>query len=345
VRSELSQELAASYGTERQLATLQEALEREADAGASVGKAYHSALTYQAASTIERAFRLQGLLYSPQTIYFAYAGLVAQDSDNGAHALELLETALAREDSVRLLPLIDPDLTPSRRAEIGRQWYALEDRALEDDLEWVFDEGEPWLQAYAVGLAEAWFPRELAPELERLAASGDPMVRPLARQVIDGHGENGMPMSSVERAAALRQVELFSGLAADDLLQIASVAEERTFQAGDYLFYEGEEGDYMYLILEGRIRIEVGGREIAVSGSGKSTGEFAILDRRPRSASARALENTRTLAIHSADMGQILADNYSLVEGLFSYFTGIIRNMTEELFRVRAETTAESDDK
>jgi CRP-like cAMP-binding protein len=186
-----------------------------------------------------------------------------------------------------------------------------------------------------VGLAEAEFPRQLAPELERLAASGDPVVRTLARRAIEADGENGMAMSSVERAAALRQVDLFGGLAADDLLQIASVAEERTFEAGDYLFYEGEEGDYMYLVLDGRIRIEVGGREVAVIGAGKSTGEFAILDRRPRSASARAIDDTRTLAIHRADMAQILADNYSLVEGMFSYFTGIIRNMNEELFRAR----------
>jgi hypothetical protein len=335
VRSELTQELAASYGTERQLATLQGELEEDSSDGAAVGKAYESALAYQAASTIERAFRLQGLLYSPQTIYYAYTGLVDEDAVHSAHALELLETALARDDAARLLPLIDPDLTPSRRAEIGRQWYPLDDRDLEDDLERVFEGGEPWLQAYAVGLAEARFPRELAPELERLATSGDPVVRPLARHAIDGHGENGMAMSTVERAAALRQVELFGQLAADDLLQIASVAEERAFNAGDYLFYEGEEGDYMYLVLEGRIRIEVGEKEIAVIGPGKPTGEFAILDRRPRSASARALEDTRTLAIHSADMGQILADNYSLVEGLFSYFTGIIRKMNEDLFRVR----------
>jgi hypothetical protein len=335
VRSELTQELAASYGTERQLATLQDALQGESGDGVSVGKAYEGALAFQASSTIERAFRLQGLLYSPQTIYFAYAGLVGEDAAHSAHALELLETALARDDAARLLPLIDPDLTPARRAEIGRQWYPLDDRDLEDDLEQVFEGGEPWLQAYAVGLAEARFPRELAPELERLADSGDPIVRPLARQAIEDHGENGMAMSSVERAAALRQVELFSQLAADDLLQIASVAEERAFKAGEYLFYEGEEGDFMYLVLEGRIRIEVGEKEIAVIGAGKPTGEFSILDRRPRSASAHALENTRTLAIHSADMGQILADNYSLVEGLFSYFTGIIRHMNEDLFRAR----------
>jgi hypothetical protein len=34
-------------------------------------------------------------------------------------------------------------------------------------------------------------------------------------------------------------------------------------------------------------------------------------------------------------MAQILADNYSLVEGMFTYFTGIIRNMNEEVFRAR----------
>jgi AAA family ATP:ADP antiporter len=344
VRSELTQELEASYRTERQLATLQDALGEESSDGSAAGRAYESALAYQATSTIERAFRLQGLIYSPQTIYFAYAGLVAEDADYSAHALELLETALARDDAARLLPLIDPDLTPARRAEIGRQWYPLDDRDLEDDLEHVFERGEPWLQAYAVGLAEARFPRELAPELERLATSGDPVVRPLARHAIDGQGENGMAMSSVERAAALRQVELFGQLAADDLLQIAAVAEERSFPAGEYLFYQGQEGDYMYLVLDGRIRIEVGDQEVAVIGPGKPTGEFAILDHRPRSASARALEDTRTLAIHSADMGQILADNYSLVEGLFSYFTGIIRNMNEELFRVRSASGADDEE-
>ena len=342
VRSELAQELEASYGTERQLATLQAGLNERAASGTagdgvSVGKAYESALAYQATSTIERAFRLQGLIYSPQTIYFAYAGLTAEDADYSAHALELLETALAREDAARLMPLIDPDLTPARRAEIGRQWYPVDDHDLEEDLERVLESGEPWLQAYAIGLAEAEFPQQLAPDLERLATSGDPMVRPLARHAIEGHREGSMTMSSVERAAALRQVELFAGLAADDLLQIASVAEERSFEAGEYLFYEGEEGDYMYLVLEGQIRIEMGAREVGVSGPGKSTGEFSILDRRPRSASAVAVERTRTLAIHSADMSQILADNYSLVEGMFSYFTGIIRNQNEELFRARAE--------
>ena len=200
-----------------------------------------------------------------------------------------------------------------------------------DHLEWVFDEGEPWLQAYAVGLAEAWFPRELAPELERLAASGDPMVRPLARHVIDGHGENGMAMSSVERAAALRQVELFSGLAADDLLQIASVAEERTFGAGDYLFYEGEEGDYMYLVLKGRIRIEVGGQEVTVVGPGKSprgsSRSSTAAPGRPAHGRSRTPARWRFTA---PTWGRSWPER-SPVEGLFSYFTGIIRNMTEEL--------------
>jgi hypothetical protein len=44
-------------------------------------------------------------------------------------------------------------------------------------------------------------------------------------------------------------------------------------------------------------------------------------------------------------MGQILADNYSLVEGLFGYFTGIIRKMNEERFRERSTSDAGTEER
>jgi CRP/FNR family cyclic AMP-dependent transcriptional regulator len=141
-----------------------------------------------------------------------------------------------------------------------------------------------------------------------------------------------MALSSVDKAAALRRAELLSGLGADDLLQLAAVAEERSFERGEYLFYEGEDGDYLYLILEGRIRADRGGAEVYIAGPGETIGTFSILDREPRSASARAIEPASTLAIHRADLAQILADNYSLVEGLFIYLTRIIRRMNERQF-------------
>ena len=141
-----------------------------------------------------------------------------------------------------------------------------------------------------------------------------------------------MAMSSVEKAAALRRTDLLSQLGADDLLQLAAVAEELTFEAGEYLFYEGEEGDYLYVVLSGSLRAEKGGQEVTVAGPGEAIGTFSVLDDQPRSTSMVAVERTRTLAIHRADMAQILADNFSLVEGLFKHLTGIIRAMNERVF-------------
>lgn len=331
VRSELDRELATAYDVERRRASLA-AVRAEGQLPDEPSRAYADALSYLAETTIERAFRLQGLLYAPQTIYFAYAGLTGGSSVHAAHALELLETSLTREDASRILPLIDPDVPLERRVEIGRQWYPLEDQGLAEDLEDLFEDGEPWLQAYAAGLAGVAFAERLGPELERLAASGPAIARGLARTAIENGGSTEMALSSVDKAAALRKAELLSGLGADDLLQLAAVAEERRFERGEYLFYEGEEGDYLYVVLDGRIRAERGGAEIQVAGPGETIGTFSILDRAPRSASAVAIEPTQTLALHRADMAQMLADNYSLVEGLFNYLTRIIRRMNEQQF-------------
>lgn len=331
VRRELDRELAEAYDLQRQIDVVKAVRRHEAVHERLIGL-YEEALQNTATAAIERAFRLQGLLYPPQTIYFAYAGLTEGDTTHSAHALELLETSLDRSDAARIIPLIDPDVTPRRRAEIGGAWYDLPERELAEDLERVLESGEEWLQAYAVAVAGALHPDRLGPEIERLAATGPPTVRAVAQDVSRDEGEDGMPLTVVEKATALRRAELFGEMGADDLLQLAAVAEEREFSADETLFYEGEEGDYLHVILDGRLRVERGEQEVFEAGTGDTVGTFSILDRRPRSAGAVAVEPTRTLAIHRADMAQILADNYSLVERIFDYLTGIVRDMNERVY-------------
>lgn len=331
VREELERELSSAYDLERQIVVAADAR----DSGAvpdEAGRLYEDALRHAAESAIERAFRLQGLLYSPQTIYFAYAGLTEGDTTHSAHALELLETSLGREDAARLLPLIDPDLSPDRRAELGGAWYDLPRRDLVEDLERVFESGEPWLQAYAVPLAAEVALERLGPQLERLASTGPEPVRALARRATRPEEVDDMAMTVVEKAAALRRAEILGELGAGDLLQLASVAEERDFDDGEPLFYEGEEGDYLYVVLDGGITVEHDGQEVFRAGPGDTIGTFSILDRRPRSAGAVAVGTVRTLSLHRADMGQVLADNYTLVERIFEYLTGIIREMNERVY-------------
>ena len=66
------------------------------------------------------------------------------------------------------------------------------------------------------------------------------------------------------------------------------------------VFFENEEGDFFFMILEGRIKVTIlgdDGREIILSmlGPGDFFGEMALLDNEPRSATAIAVEESELL--------------------------------------------------
>jgi CRP/FNR family transcriptional regulator, cyclic AMP receptor protein len=87
----------------------------------------------------------------------------------------------------------------------------------------------------------------------------------------------------------------------------------RDFSAGEVLFREGERGDDMYVIQSGLVRIAKrvgsGYRSLATLGRGEFIGEMAILNGRPRSATALVLEDARCLVIGAATLEQMLSAN------------------------------------
>ena len=73
------------------------------------------------------------------------------------------------------------------------------------------------------------------------------------------------------------------------------------FEAGDILFEEGDTGFHFFIIQEGEVEVyktgPAGEVVLAKIGPGGSLGEFAMLDRKPRSASARALTDLTTAKV------------------------------------------------
>jgi CRP/FNR family cyclic AMP-dependent transcriptional regulator len=71
-------------------------------------------------------------------------------------------------------------------------------------------------------------------------------------------------------------------------------------EAGTVIFQEGEEGDQMFIIQEGRVKVSrpIGGKEqvLAVLGKGDFFGEMALVTRERRTATITALETVRLLA-------------------------------------------------
>jgi CRP-like cAMP-binding protein len=71
-------------------------------------------------------------------------------------------------------------------------------------------------------------------------------------------------------------------------------------EEGDIIFKEGEEGDRMYIIQEGTVRISklIAGKEhiLAILEKGEFFGEMAIVNRTRRTATATAVADTRLLS-------------------------------------------------
>ncbi|MFT5506094.1 MAG: CRP-like cAMP-binding protein, partial [Gammaproteobacteria bacterium] len=73
------------------------------------------------------------------------------------------------------------------------------------------------------------------------------------------------------------------------------------FTANQFLFKEGEEGNYAYIIESGSVEVSVQKNDrkliLAILGEGDLLGEMAIIDKRPRTASARAITDTNVVGI------------------------------------------------
>ena len=109
-----------------------------------------------------------------------------------------------------------------------------------------------------------------------------------------------------DKAALLREVPLFGDLDEPAIQAVAVLAHEAAFKAGDVLMFEGEAGDAFFVIVEGTVRIERGGRAIRSLTAGGYLGEIALYDRRPRTATATATTDVRVLAIRAHEFERLM---------------------------------------
>lgn len=87
----------------------------------------------------------------------------------------------------------------------------------------------------------------------------------------------------------------------------------RTFQPGEVLFREDEPGNTMFVIQSGSVRITKSTRDgtktLAILGPGEFFGEMAILNAKPRTATAEAESAVRVLEIDAKTFGQMVVSN------------------------------------
>jgi CRP/FNR family transcriptional regulator, cyclic AMP receptor protein len=116
-------------------------------------------------------------------------------------------------------------------------------------------------------------------------------------------------MPIVDDLAALPQ---FAMLERGQLETLAKHAEDLDVPAGTELTHEGRHEGSVFIVVSGSIGIERGGRMVDTIGPGGFFGEIAAIDGGPRTATGRALEDTRVVALSPRQLNDVLDESPEL---------------------------------
>jgi len=113
----------------------------------------------------------------------------------------------------------------------------------------------------------------------------------------------------------------------------------KVYQDSQVIVRQGEVGDCMYVIQEGRVAViqERDGREVplAVLGKGDFFGEMALFDREMRSSTVRALGEVRVLTVDKKTFMRRIHEDPSLAFRIVQQMSQRIREMDGELGRIK----------
>ena len=141
---------------------------------------------------------------------------------------------------------------------------------------------------------------------------------------------------------AVRRSDLFGGLDEAQLEAVLALAEERTFAAGEAIVEEDQKAEACFLLLTGRVDIEVrapfagrGPQKLATLKRGEVFGELSLVDGFLRSATARALDEIEVLAFDSQKLEGLMEEKpqigYRIMRNIANVLSSRIRSTNMKL--------------
>ncbi len=146
----------------------------------------------------------------------------------------------------------------------------------------------------------------------------------------------------LEKPLELREIDLFLGRKESTLAALEACMDKRSYKAGDKIFAQGDEGDEMFLIRRGAVRIllplsQKQSHHLATFGRGDFFGEMAFLDPAPRSADAMAFTDTDLFVLSRKRYDALAEEHKKLAIGLV---LGVARVLSIRLRYANAELRA-----
>ena len=276
--------------------------------------------------SLARIFGLLGLLYPPEDMRATWRSLAGTSPQLRARALEYLDNTLRGRLRAEVFAVVDDTPLPARLdralALLGRARPSATDtvrRLLHADLK--LDPAGVALAMAAVHSVRAAGLGELESELRALAASTHERLLAETACWALGLGMGGTPMATMARieiVMLLQRVDLFSACTADQIVQLAAIASERSCGEGEVIYRRGEPADALFFVVAGRVALRAPERPDCEVGADGRFGVVDILSGRSRPCDAVALvAGTRLITVQAEDFFDLLANNIEIVKALF----------------------------
>ena len=146
---------------------------------------------------------------------------------------------------------------------------------------------------------------------------------------------------------ALESIALFRNLGRNELQALHLIVQERHFAAGGEIFHEDDHGDGVYFVKDGLVEISslvgAGSRRVfSRLGPGEIFGEMAMIEHRPRSATATAVKETEVYFLPRGEILSFLQRSPALAFDLLQLISHRLREFTHLYLRevVQAERLA-----
>jgi CRP/FNR family cyclic AMP-dependent transcriptional regulator len=132
----------------------------------------------------------------------------------------------------------------------------------------------------------------------------------------------------------LRQAPLFSALDDEAATALRGSLSETGLRRGDVLFHEGDAGDRLYIVLDGKVKLgrtSSDGREnlLAILGPGQMFGELSLFDPGPRSATVTAVTDASFASLSHEDLLRWLDGRPQVARGLLAQIASRLRKAND----------------
>jgi CRP/FNR family transcriptional regulator, cyclic AMP receptor protein len=136
------------------------------------------------------------------------------------------------------------------------------------------------------------------------------MVQPSCGRSRDrcGRYHHGVPATD-PKLDLIASVPLFSDLNRREIGFLGKLMDDVDLSDGKVLTREGARGGEFFIVMEGAVRIERGGKELNRLGPGDFLGEIALIDQGPRTATATAEGPCRVMVLTTSAFTSMLSQN------------------------------------